>query len=212
MLKPENIKDNFLKAASQSKEHPLPNYGELPSIELYMDQVISLIKDYLAPFSPLWEGRIVTRSMINNYVKLHIMPAPVNKRYRKEHLAYLIIICILKQTLPIRSIVALINLGLRHSTMENLYNSFVKNYSLLIFGTVEKAISRIDSEGANNDLFTDIVINMSISSATGRFLCESMIKEDGKIDPELLGDFALVEKDPGKVKKKKKLPRLRNKK
>lgn len=212
MAQLENIKDGFLRAAQLSKENPLPTYDELPSIKLYMDQVISLMESYLAPFSPLWENSIITRSMINNYVKLHIMPAPENKRYTKQHLAYLIIICILKQTLPIRSIVALINLGLRHSTIENLYNSFAKNYSLLIENTAGSTIKRIDGEGENSDLFTDIVMNMSISSATGRFLCESIIKQDGKIDPELLGDFAIVEKDPGKVKKKKKLPRLRSKK
>lgn len=212
MLQLENIKENFRSAAALSKDNPLPTYAQLPSIELYMDQVIALMEEYLAPFSPLWENSIVTRTMINNYVKLHIMPAPVNKRYRKQHLAYLIIICILKQTLPIRSIVALINLGLRHSTIENLYNSFAKNYSLLIENTAGSTIKRIDGESENSDLFTDIVMNMSISSATGRFLCESIIKQDGKIDPELLGDFALVEKDPGKVKKKKKLPRLRSKK
>lgn len=212
MAQLKSIKDSFLSVAMQSKEHPLPTYEQLPSIELYMDQVISLMYNYLAPFSPLWENSIITRSMINNYVKLHIMPAPVNKRYRKEHLCYLMIICILKQTLPIRSIVALINLGLRHSTIENLYNSFAKNYSLLIQNAVDSAIKRIDGEEANGDLFTDIVMIMSISSATGRFLCESIIKEDGKIDPELPVDFAFVEKDPGKVKKKKKLPRLRSKK
>ena len=35
---------------------------------------------------------IVTHSMINNYVKLGIMPAQIRKKYSREHIAYLIII------------------------------------------------------------------------------------------------------------------------
>lgn len=210
MSRTQNIGQNFRRTANLDGGS-LPLYKELPEIELYMDQVISLMENYLAPFSPLWENKIVTRSMINNYVKLHIMPAPVNKRYSREHLAYLIMICILKQTLPIRSIVALINLGLKQNSIEELYNSFAKSYFEVLTNAVNGAVNRLDTDGETSEVFTDIIINMAVNSVSGRFLCESAIKQDGKIDTELLGDFALVEKDPGKVKKKKKIPLMRKK-
>ena len=35
--------------------------------------------------------------MINNYVKHNIINPPVNKKYNKEHMAYLFVIFILKQ-------------------------------------------------------------------------------------------------------------------
>lgn len=81
----------------------LPEYEALPDIDLYMDQVISLMEKYLgAGRSP--EGRQLTPAMVNNYVKLKVMPPPVKKRYTRSHLVYLLVICSLKQVLPIASL------------------------------------------------------------------------------------------------------------
>ena len=63
----------------------LPDWEDLPAIELYMDQVITLLEQYLSVFGG---GKIITQPMINNYVKLEIMPPPVKKRYARRHLAY----------------------------------------------------------------------------------------------------------------------------
>ena len=67
-----------------------------------MDQVISLVGRFLDLF-PHMPGSdpIITPSTINNYVRMKIMPAPVKKKYTKIHLAYLIMICTLKQSLSI---------------------------------------------------------------------------------------------------------------
>ena len=76
----------------------LPHWNELPDIDLYVDQVISLMNKY---FSFFYEKGVViiNHSMINNYVKLGIIPAPKKKKYSRVHLAYLIIICALKTSL-----------------------------------------------------------------------------------------------------------------
>jgi Domain of unknown function (DUF1836). len=57
----------------------LPRWKELPDIELYMDQVISLVGKYLTPILPKQEQALLTKSMVNNYVKLELIPAPVKK-------------------------------------------------------------------------------------------------------------------------------------
>lgn len=46
--------------------------------------------------------------MINNYVKLRIVPAPVKKRYGRVQLAYLLVIGLLKQVLPIPDVKTLL--------------------------------------------------------------------------------------------------------
>ena len=71
----------------------LPRWEALPDLELYMDQVTSLVGRYLNA------DRELTASMVNNYVKHKVMPAPVRKKYTREHLAYLIVICTLKPVL-----------------------------------------------------------------------------------------------------------------
>ena len=84
-------------------EHTLPAWDELPDFELYMDQVLSLTGRYLEGM-PNSEDSKLTASMINNYVKVKIIPAPQGKRYSRRHVAYLLLLCILKPVLPIAAI------------------------------------------------------------------------------------------------------------
>ncbi len=48
--------------------------------------------------------------MINNYVKVGLVPAPVKKQYGREQIACLIAICLFKQVLPIAAVQALFNI------------------------------------------------------------------------------------------------------
>ena len=45
--------------------------------------------EYLALYQQLCEN--VTSAMVNNYVKLKLIPKPNKKKYNKEHIAYLYI-------------------------------------------------------------------------------------------------------------------------
>ena len=60
----------------------LPRWAELPDLELYMDQVLSLVERYLGSY-PGFDGKGLTASMVNNYVKLGVMPAPVKTTRRR---------------------------------------------------------------------------------------------------------------------------------
>ena len=70
----------------------LPRLEELPNIELYKEQVIELLELYLKPLGI----RPITASMINNYTKLNLIPAPIKKKYSRKHLAHIFIIALLK--------------------------------------------------------------------------------------------------------------------
>ena len=66
------------------KSYSLPKWDELPDIELYMDQIISLLEKYLKIYyETLGAEKTITSSMINNYVKLGTIPPPIKKRYSK---------------------------------------------------------------------------------------------------------------------------------
>lgn len=52
------------------EEFQLPRWNLLPDIELYMDQVLTLIEKYLSPLIVQPNQKIITAAMINNYVKL----------------------------------------------------------------------------------------------------------------------------------------------
>ena len=92
-----------LKAFEQSLiEYRIPRYEELPDLELYMDQVIALLNRHFEPLSN--EDTFLTPSMINNYVKFGLIPAPHGKRYSRKHICYMIALCFLKQILSMNEI------------------------------------------------------------------------------------------------------------
>ena len=107
----------------------LPTWDELPKLDLYMDQVIALLNDYLDFFPMLENGdRVVTATAINNYVRLKVMPAPVKKKYSRIHIAYLIMICSLKQVFAISYVQKIIPMGLSEREVKTVYNDYVKKH------------------------------------------------------------------------------------
>ena len=104
----------------------LPDWESLPELDLYMDQVILLLNRYLSPM--VGEEKYVTASIINNYVRMKVMPPPVKKRYARVHLAYLIIICTLKQSLSISCIQRMLPPEHGEEEVRTLYTDFVQKY------------------------------------------------------------------------------------
>lgn len=101
------------------KEFKLPRWHELPEMELYLNQ----IKDYMN----IWlgeENNTITKAMINNYVKVKLIPAPINKKYSKSALAKLYVISILKSIYSIEEISKLINLAIDFNDIETSYDNF----------------------------------------------------------------------------------------
>ena len=75
---------------------------EIPNIDLYMDQVLSFINDrtrYLTRKPE--EDKLFTKTMINNYAKTKILPAPVKKKYSKDHILLLLLIYYFKGVLSV---------------------------------------------------------------------------------------------------------------
>lgn len=95
--------------AQRLVELHLPRYDEIPSIDLYMDQLVGYLEETLAPLYPP-EEKIITRSMVNNYVKQGVLASAEGKKYTRSHIAYLVVICTLKQTFSIAEIDRLIRM------------------------------------------------------------------------------------------------------
>lgn len=107
----------------KTKSFVCPTWSEFPDIELYMDQVISVLERYLTPFFPE-EEKCITPTMINNYVKQRILPSPENKRYGKKHLAYLFMISILKRFMQLSDISTLLDNLVREMGEEGAFDLF----------------------------------------------------------------------------------------
>ena len=77
---------------------------EIPNINLYMDQVTTFMDEQLASTKRYEDDKILTKTMINNYAKNHLLPPPVKKKYSREHVLILIFIYYFKNILSIKDI------------------------------------------------------------------------------------------------------------
>lgn len=78
--------------------------GEIPNIDLYMDQITTFMDTQLSSTKRYEEDKILTKTMINNYTKNDLLPPPIKKKYTKEHVLLLIFIYYFKSFLSIKDI------------------------------------------------------------------------------------------------------------
>lgn len=136
----------FERAREQLLQHRLPAWEELPDFGLYMDQVVSLVNRYLGEL-PGYESRQLTPSMINNYVKQKLLPAPRGKRYGREHVARLIEICLLKTVIPIGAIRRLSDDAHTDMTDERIYEALCRMYAEV---NADTARTRIQEDSSHS--------------------------------------------------------------
>jgi len=121
------------------ENHPspirLPRWEELPDIDLYMDQVLRLTEKHLSVIGI----KPVTAAMINNYVKLKLLPAPIGKKYTRQHVAFIFAIAILKDVFEIIQIREGILVETQILGLKQAYNLFVTE--------VENAVRMIELQG-----------------------------------------------------------------
>ena len=83
--------------------------GDVPNIDLYMDQVTTFMDEHLSDVKRYEDDKILTKTMINNYTKNDLLPPPVKKKYSKEHIYVLTFIYYLNNILSISDIQKLLN-------------------------------------------------------------------------------------------------------
>ena len=152
---------------TELKNIHLPRYSEFPVFELYIDQVISFVSEAVADFNR-GDEPILTPSMVNNYVKNGVLNPPIKKKYNREHIAKLVVICIGKRMLPISHISDSISLMSRVFDIAEGYDVFCDE--------VEYEIkSSIDPKSYPHRSFNDadsrkVATMRSLASAVARVL------------------------------------------
>lgn len=82
---------------------------DIPNIDLYMDQVTTFMDSRLRSTTRNpGDDKVLTKTMINNYAKNELLPAPEKKKYSKEHMLLLIFIYYYKNILSIGDIQTLL--------------------------------------------------------------------------------------------------------
>jgi len=86
----------------ESLSHIRPD--TIPNIDLYMDQVTTFMDEHLKDTKRYPEDKVLTKTMINNYAKNNLLPAPNKKKYSREHILMLIFIYYFKNMLSFNDI------------------------------------------------------------------------------------------------------------
>lgn len=106
--------DKTLQLINSSLNKGSIHTDDLPPIDLYMDQVITLIEQADLKNDRLPDEKPLTKMMVNNYSKAGLISPIKGKKYAREHIVQILTIYALKGTLSIGEI---------KSVLDSLYAS-----------------------------------------------------------------------------------------
>ena len=189
--------------AKQGEECTPTPWDRMPEIYLYMDQVITYMHSQLSLFERTEDSPLLTSSMINNYVKNGVLERPDKKKYSRDHLATLMVICMLKQVLSLQDISSLLQSSLDNGeSRRELYET----YSQAQTEALQQVCRRVEAcipqgEDALRRLAMELAVEANASRAAAeRILCElgaqkeEPAKKDKK-EPSPSSEMAISKED-----------------
>ena len=174
-------------------DYHLPDWETIPDFGLYMDQVIVLLEQYLS-FIPAPVGgkeRFVMSSTINNYVRLKIMPAPEKRKYHRIHIAYLIMILTMKQSLSISDVQKVIPpMDSSEDEVLSVYEDYSEKFrrlALFFNQQVQSAAEGVRSTEQSSDNAVELlVIESALIAGFSKILAEKLIRLCGADTEDVL--------------------------
>ena len=165
--------NNLKKLAALIAHLDLSDWESLPDVGLYMDQVTGLLNRKLSPFTMGRDEAPLTPSMINNYVKSGHISRPKRKRYSREQLAALYMLCSLKGNLSITDAAALIYFLTEQEGAGDAYTRFVslQKESLL---RVEEQLATLPQDPDMTEL-TELALVLAQNACAARLAAEAVI-------------------------------------
>ena len=166
----------------------LPAWEEIPDIGLYMEQVVTLLREYLDYLPPeLKEEEAVTAAAINNYVRTRVMPGPQKKRYYRVHLAYLIMICTLKQGLSISLVQKLLPVGLQPEEVRRIYNRYAERHRVTaqyftqqVYAAAALFLDLEPESALTTDRVEELIASAAVLGGFSRLLAEKLLLLEGR--------------------------------
>ena len=95
---------NFEEIVSSSMDRSNICSSDIPSLDLYIDQIITLLEEKLADNKRSDKDKILTKTMVNNYSKQGVIQSIKGKKYSKNHILEMLMVYSMKNTLSIDEI------------------------------------------------------------------------------------------------------------
>ena len=146
-----------------------------PDMEIYMDQAETFLNRELGVYKKSEKDKVITKTMIGNYVKHNMLPRPVNKKYSKDHMILLSLIYYLKGTFQMEEIEKIVT-----PLIENYNSEFDEKIDL---SALYKGI--LEVQRAEQGSFTQSINNMIENS-------KYHLRETELSDDDMLELFMLI--------------------
>ena len=146
-----------MATAKSLEQFKLPRWNDLPSMDLYLEQILELLEEWLGDYLSVNGKKVMTKTMINNYVKLQYLKAPVNKKYDRLTVACLFVIAVLKPIYTIEEISRFINLALSFNSPDKVFDHFCDTTEAAINHAFNRtSMPKTRKDGDPRDLFWNI--------------------------------------------------------
>ena len=178
-MKQENITQAIADAVHDADLRP----EQIPSIPLYLDQVMSLIEEKHKEGSAHFADRVLTKTMVNNYSKDGLITPVKGKKYSKEQIVQMLLVYNMKNTLSIGQIKqALQSLyGLPSyddRLLEDLYARFLavkESQRQELDGLVKHVVEKEDLSLDDHEDFFLLILGMTSLSSYLKNAAEAML-------------------------------------
>ena len=173
------VADKLLRWERFLATYRLPEWQDLPQIDLYLDQVIAMVNQFLGFFvyDPA-EEKLLTPSMVNNYVKSRLIPPPVRKKYGRKHIALLLMICTFKQSVSMAAMSNILPSDDEELIREE-YARFTASFQRISRYVVQQAKTSaepiFDTAEDTGTEVSDLVVGSSIAASFARLLAGKLV-------------------------------------
>ena len=134
----------------------LPRYKQIPDVGLYLEQTVRYVNSCI---EPLGEAKL-TSSMVSNYVKQRLIPAPVKKLYAAEHLARLLFIAVVKPVVSLEGLRLMFGIQEESYATQTAYDYFCDEFENMLgaaFGIAPAAQGLGETQTAEKDLLRNTI-------------------------------------------------------
>lgn len=170
--------ENFEKIVEKAFADKGMSASDIPAIELYMDQVLTLFDDGLSGGKRFPDDKLLTKTMINNYSKEHIIMPVKGKKYSREQLMQLLCIMGLKQALALGDVKKLVACEQENERprFETAYQTS-RQLGEQLRGKASELLLGLLGETKLDDRDSRLAAALAISSAIGglRRVCEGIV-------------------------------------
>lgn len=175
-----NLSEKVIKASVEELVLKIPDFRDIPKIDLYMEQVTTFLDDALTGMKRNKKDKIFTKTMINNYTKDGVMDPPRKKKYGPDHMMTLIYIYFMKQSLSIHDISDVLKLlpqNMPDQELYELYKSIIHTNASGIEAKLTKEYEAVKTimQGDDKKCLMMLITQLATEAAINKMMATTLL-------------------------------------